>query len=235
MSEAPNYEHLTRQLDIIPVAVLDTPITVVGTGAIGSFLVLALAKMGFHNITVYDFDDISIENMNCQFFRFSDIGKPKTSALADLVKSFTNIDINVKAEKYVDQELSGLVITPLDSMAVRSAVWGNVKDNMQVIALIDPRMGAEYATCYVAKPMDPADQAMYEATLFSDDDAVQDRCTAKSTMYTVLLLSGHVSKVVKDYLTTEGESYIKITLWDIAMNFQECRKNNGELSGYSGR
>ncbi len=88
-------QHLTRQMDLIPLNVLDTPINIIGAGAIGSFTALALAKMGFHNITSIDFDGIDVENMNCQFFRFKDIGSAKVLALQELIEDFTRIKINV--------------------------------------------------------------------------------------------------------------------------------------------
>jgi tRNA A37 threonylcarbamoyladenosine dehydratase len=73
-------KYLTRQSDLIPEAILSTPITVVGAGAIGSFTVLTLAKMGFNNITVFDDDEIDFVNINNQFYRISDIGKKKVDA-----------------------------------------------------------------------------------------------------------------------------------------------------------
>ena len=51
-------EYLVRQLDILPPEQTITPITIIGAGAIGSFVALSLAKMGFDDITVYDFDKI---------------------------------------------------------------------------------------------------------------------------------------------------------------------------------
>ena len=61
-------EHLIRQFDLIPEDVLGEPITIIGVGAIGSWTTLALAKMGFQNLTVFDDDKVSIENMNSQFY-----------------------------------------------------------------------------------------------------------------------------------------------------------------------
>ena len=60
--------HLTRQLDVIPVEILDEPINIIGAGAVGSFTALTLAKMGFAQIAVWDDDVVSEENLNAQFF-----------------------------------------------------------------------------------------------------------------------------------------------------------------------
>lgn len=211
-----NTDHLTRQLDIIPLERLGQRITLIGCGAIGSLTALALAKMGFENIVAYDFDKVSVENMNCQFFRFSDIGKMKAEALRDLIRDFTRAEIESHSEPYEAQPLHGIVISAVDSMAVRQNIWTQVQKNLTVSWLIDPRMASEYALTYVMNPRDERDRATYEKVLYSDAEAVEERCTAKATMYTATLIAGYVAKAVKDVVTKN--SYARVTHWDIAMN-----------------
>lgn len=215
-------EHLTRQMDLIPMRVLDEPITIIGAGAIGSFTALTLAKMGFKDLLVYDFDDIEIENMNCQFYRFDDIGKNKALALFDLIKSFTGVEIDARNERYESGQFKGIVISAVDSMATRKLIWDNHKETATATKLIiDPRMGAEYALAYAMNPMSEKDIASYEKTLYSDEEGVQERCTAKSTMYTALALASHVCKIVKDYLCND-KRYARVMEWNIAENAQKC-------------
>ncbi len=214
-------QHLTRQLDILPTECLDKSITVIGAGAIGSFAVLSLAKMGFEDITVYDFDTIEIENMSCQFYRFGDIGKPKVEALRDLVEDFTKVKINAINGTYEGAPLGGIVISAVDSMEVRKLIWEGAKKSPSVSHVIDPRMGAEVALLYTAIPHDEGDVTFYEKTLYSDDDSVHERCTAKATMYTVNMLSGLVAKTVKD-LATKAENYPRSVTWMIKDNFFQC-------------
>lgn len=207
-------EHLTRQLEIIPPEVLGEPINIVGAGAVGSFTALALAKMGFCDITIYDFDNIEIENMNCQFYRLKDIGKSKVEALQSLVEDFTDVKIEIKNKPYKRGLLNGIVISAVDSMAVRKLIWEQHKERaVGTRIIIDPRMGAEFAMTFAMDPMDPADIASYEKTLYSDKNAERERCTAKSTIYTALLLSGYVAKIVKDVLTSP--KYPRIMQWNI--------------------
>jgi len=211
-----NTDHLTRQLEIIPIEKLVQEITVIGAGAIGSFVVLSLVKMGFENITVYDFDDVSVENMNCQFYRFKDIGKKKVEALKDLIYDFTGAEINENAFKYEGQPLKGIVISAVDSMAARKMIWENIKESYLVDWLIDPRMASEYALNYVMNPRDEKDRVTYEKVLYTDEAAVQERCTAKATMYTATMIAGYVAKAVKDVVVKKP--YARVTHWDIGMN-----------------
>lgn len=198
-------DHLIRHYDILPPENCKIPITVIGAGAIGSFAVLALAKMGFEDITVYDFDTVDIENMNCQFYPHSAIGKKKVDALKELIKDFTNVDINAIDGKYEKGIFKGIVITAVDSMAARKLVFDNHKDiAMGVQYIIDPRMSAEFATLNTYCPTNEEQVKQYAKTLYSDEEATAERCTSKATMYTVGMISGLVAKTVKD-IVTEGD------------------------------
>ena len=211
-------EHLTRHIDLIPLDVLGQKITIIGAGAIGSFTTLCLAKMGFGDITVYDDDKVETVNMGAQFFRFKDIGSPKVTALKELVADFTQTLIEAKYERYIKGNFPGIVISAVDSMEVRKTIWGNHKSKAPFTkAIIDPRMGAEVANLYVMNPMDAKDIESYEKTLYSDTDAVQERCTAKATIHCASMLSGLVAKTVKD-LVVNPETYWRITQWSIKEN-----------------
>jgi len=216
--EAVTHPHLTRQLDIIPMEILSTPINIIGAGSIGSFTTLVLAKMGFEDITVFDDDEVSIENMNCQFYTKEDVGIPKVVTLQETIDLFTGLEIKVHRERYNGEEpLKGIVISAVDNMKSRKAIWeGHTCNAIRTKLIIDPRMGAEQALVYAMKPLSPKDQDSYAKTLYSDEDAVHERCTAKSTMYTAMMLSGYVGKIVKDFLT--DAPYPRVTMWNIKDN-----------------
>ncbi len=219
-------EHLTRQMDLIPSEVLDIPITVIGAGAIGSFTTLQLVKMGFTNLEVWDHDVVSVENMSCQFYRFKDIGNAKVDALRSLVKEFTNEDITVIADRFnLRADHKGIILCAVDSMEVRRATFEAIQARaFQVTHFIDPRMGAESALLYCMNPFEPKDHKAYNVTLYSDTDAVQERCTAKATIYTANLLSGLVAKTVKNIAC--GQAYPRVSTWNIADNALESWTSN---------
>ena len=209
-------DHLIRQFDLIPLAKLSQRITIIGAGAIGSHTSIALAKMGFTNQIVYDFDKVSVENMNCQGFRMKDIGRVKVEALKEIIQEYTGSDIEVKNEKFERQKLRGIVISAVDSMRVRVDIWNAIKDDFMVDYLIDPRMSIEYAVMYVMKPTDKKDQISYEKTLHSDEESVQERCTAKSVMYTANLISGLAARAVKNIVCRE--EYDRVLNYNIEKN-----------------
>lgn len=200
-------------MGLIPMKALDIPVHIVGCGAIGSFTALALAKMGITDITVYDHDRVSIENMSNQFFRLRDIDMLKANALHDLVKDFTGISVSTHARKFAETDahnMSGIVIAAVDDMEVRKDIRDAiVSHSKEVELLIDPRMGAEVYLQYALHPR----AKWYDACLYSNEAAVQEPCTANSTVYTATLAAGLIVKTVKNFIT--NGAYPKSVSWDI--------------------
>jgi molybdopterin/thiamine biosynthesis adenylyltransferase len=204
-------KYLTRQYDLIPENILTTPIFVIGAGAIGSMTVLTLAKMGFNNIFVYDDDIVDFVNINNQFYRISDIGKLKVVALYSLVKDFTGVEI-VPINARAKDMMAGIVISAVDSMESRKQIFELFCGSL----LIDPRMAIEYASIRTFMPRKGDTPKDYTQSLYSDKDAVAERCTAKATMYTASLIAGHVSKITLDHLL--GRDIMRSLDWDIGKN-----------------
>lgn len=205
-------EHLTRQIEILPIAVLDAPITVIGAGAIGSFVTLTLAKMGFTDITVWDDDRVDTVNMNCQFYRFEDIGKYKVDALKEIVGQFSKTVLkrcNMRFHVGM-MPANGITIVTVDSMRARKDIWASHVSNTDCKLYIDARMSAEDSTVYAVTPEEKDFANLYSKTLYSDSEAMKERCTAKSTLYTVLSISGHIGAVVKAFVTDQVYAHTHI-------------------------
>lgn len=179
---------LTRHLELIDPHYFEEPITIIGAGATGSWLTLALAKLGLTDITVYDFDVVESHNVPNQAFNIHDIGKTKTQALQDIIAVQTNHKINVKNEKYTNQRLTGIVFLMVDSMAERKRIWEtSIKLKSQIKLMIEPRMGLDMGRIYNVNPLDMEQIRRYEETLYSDDVAEVSACGASMTVITTAL------------------------------------------------
>lgn len=208
-----NETRFTRQLDLLDPAQTNVPVTIIGAGATGSFTALSLAKMGVHNITVYDFNTVEEHNLPNQFYRTCDLGKPKVVALQEIIEQFEGIEINARNERYRGQRLFGIVIVAVDSMDARIRIWKFVKQNSDVKLFIDSRMGAEVMRLYTFDPNDFYACKEYETNLYPSSEAVQVRCTAKTIMYTVLLIASLLANQVKKFLS--GEFLKKELIFDL--------------------
>jgi len=204
---------LSRQTDLVDAEALETPITIVGCGGIGSFVVLALAKMGCIHLTVYDDDLVEDHNIPNQLYRLGDVGQLKVERLADIIKSFTGTGIDARPERVQGQRLQGIVVSGVDSMEGRRRIWDrSIRFKAGVAAYIDARMGAEVSRLYTVYPADPDHVRFYERTLYSDDEAVQLPCTAQAIVYTgfgiASLVAGQVKRVAM------GEAYKREIIFD---------------------
>lgn len=191
----------SRQTDLVDIEALETPITLIGCGGIGSFTALALAKMGCVHLTVYDDDLVEGQNIPNQLFRLGDVSQLKVERLADIIKSFTGTGIDARPERVASQRLQGIVVSGVDSMEARRRIWDrSIRFKAGVTAYIDARMGAEVSRIYTVRPADPDHVRFYERTLYSDDEAVQIPCTAQAIVYTSFgiasLVAGQVKRVV---------------------------------------
>jgi len=208
--EALDYDQkYVRQKDIIPLELFQERITVIGAGAVGSSTVLALAKTGFKRIRVFDFDNVEIHNMPNQMFRIHDLGKPKVTALKEIVKDFEGIEITAVNSKFPNRMMGDTVIVAVDSMDTRIELWETAKKFESKVKLyIDARMGAEVMRLYTLMPSMKRCVSDYADTLYPSSDAVQAPCTAKATMYTALMLGSMiVNQAKRSYMSFMDEEY----------------------------
>lgn len=222
-------QHLLRQADSVPLDILKTKITIIGAGAIGSFTCLSLAKMGFQDIEIWDFDKVDTVNMSSQFYRLQDIGNTKADAIHHLVADFTGVGVKAKNRRYEPGDrLEGIVICAVDSMKARRDIFETHKLlAREVPFVIDPRMAIEDMALYTYVPVNFQDCERYEKTLHNDADAVQDRCTGKATMFTVNLIAGMVCRTVRDILVKQD--HIKSLEWSVKFDDFTMTRTNGKF------
>lgn len=191
-----------RQLDVFAPPEEGVATTVIGAGGIGSPTVLALAKMGIQPITVYDADTIESHNLPNQIYRLEDVGRLKVEALADMVEAYAGTKLTTHG-LYETQPIAGVVISAVDSMAARAAIWKRLRYNPRVSLYIDGRMGAEVMRIYSVKPFDPDDVKMYEQTLYTDEESEQAACTARAIIYNVFMVASLIASQVKKHSSGE--------------------------------
>lgn len=192
-----------RQLDIIsPAELARVTVTMIGVGGLGSPTAMALAKMGIQEFHIYDPDTVEQHNVPNQMYSLGDIGKSKVEAIRDVIQGM-GADPNIYFEAFENQQIQGVVIVTVDSMAARKLVWDKVKFSPMVPLLIDARMGAEEGRIFTANPSDLDDIKRYESYLYTDEEAVELPCTAQSIIYNTFAVASQVCRLVKGYAAME--------------------------------
>lgn len=127
-------------------------IHIIGCGAIGSTVAEMLARLGFPELYLYDFDKVSSHNITNQMFRNDDIGTLKVDALETIVKEINpDIIVHKHPEGYNSfTRLRGIVFLAVDSIELRKEIVNNLKYNKGIVYVTDCRMGLTDAQCYAA-------------------------------------------------------------------------------------
>jgi len=121
-------------------------IFVYGCGSIGSHVIIGLAKTGFKNITIYDYDIVEDSNLPAQFYKITDIGNKKIDAIRNIAISMIP-DINIEAENIkINSEFNPNVskdsihILCFDNIKARKILTKSLLDFP--VFIIDGRIGA---------------------------------------------------------------------------------------------
>ena len=176
------------------------PCTVIGAGAIGSNLAQQLARIGVPSITVYDFDNVEEVNLGAQGYGENSLGKNKAEVTAVICRNInSNIYLYPSRKWDAYSALDTVVFSCVDSMETRKTIFECCKKKDRV--LIDGRMSSEIARVICAWDKESYDY--YETTLYSDEEAVQESCTTRSTCYCSNIAAGlmlaQFSKILRKF------------------------------------
>ncbi len=203
-----------RQLDLLSPETLDLPIHLIGCGGIGSFTALVLSKMGVQHLHLYDPDGIEEHNLPNQLFRLRDLGRFKVEALQEILQEFAGTPVQVQPVEVEAQRMTGVVISGVDSMRARKAIWlRSIRYRAGVLRYLDARMGAEVARIYAVNPTDPGDIRFYEKTLYDDKEAEALPCTAAAIVYNGFAIASLIGNLIKRLAT--GEDLPREILFDL--------------------
>lgn len=201
----------TRQTGIINVkAYRNNTITIIGCGAIGSFVAISLAKMGLTNFILFDNDTVLPHNLPNQFFTVDDIDSKKIIATSKHMMLLNPECIIDCYEKFTNTTkiTTPIVISCVDNIETRRVIFNTIQKNKKVQLFIDGRMNGLQAQVYAIDMTDVKQVTFYKQSLFSGKQAVQGRCTEKSIIFTVLGISSFIcNQIVKALLGKPINNY----------------------------
>lgn len=187
-----------RQKDLFDPVNQKYKVVILGAGSLGSFIALNLAKLGFNDLTVYDFDKVEEHNIPNQFYRLDDVGKMKTEALKEIIKQFTNIDIKICNEKVTKKtqlpvDLDNIFVVTFDTLEARKMAYELLKDyNFKVL---DVRAGGEEYNIQTISTGEEEDLKKWEKSF--DITPTELPCGARSIIYTNLSVASEVCNIIK--------------------------------------
>jgi tRNA A37 threonylcarbamoyladenosine dehydratase len=177
-------------------------IHIIGLGNIGSHVATALARMGFENFILYDFDHVEDVNIATQNYLEHHEGQTKIEAIASTMNEI-NSDIKIGlSEEEIKEDFTIFnkdvgeplcVISGVDSIEVRQTLKKLLETSTQLnnTPVIDGRLGKEQVEVLFAKTPNEWD------VIISEEELANVGCTQKYISYTPLMSAALISATVK--------------------------------------
>lgn len=184
------------------------PIQIVGAGGNNNMLGVTLARMGVPEIHIWDDDVLEKRNYAMEpAYVADDLGRLKVEAMRQSISrvmaGFENQpEVVIHPEKVTaETELNGIVVTGVDSMASRKAIWQAIKRNfLEIALLIDTRSGGTELEILVLSPVDVERVNLYETTQLYDDDQVKPAvCGSRVCPCAPLRVAQAVAEILSAY------------------------------------
>ena len=203
---------------------------IIGAGGTGSWISLFLSKIG-HTIHNWDRDSFSFENLSGQFTLTSTLGTNKVRATRANTRAFGcnnmyhTYDVHWDESQFAYKN-ANIVISCADSMDIRKRAFEYWKkyqlaktnrDASEMNIFIDTRMSAVTGEIYMLTTS--KHMKMYEATLFSDEEAIEAPCNLKATTHCAATLAGLVVAMFNNQVSNKLDGfYIQEVPYKTTMN-----------------
>lgn len=193
-----------NQWDILSPKDMNWPITIIGLGGIGNPTAQIISGTGAPDVVLIDGDIVEEKNRASQGYREKDVGRKKVDAAKEIILEF-NPECRVTAipEFYVDQPLSGIVISAVDDIDIREMIWGNIRWNAEVPFYIDGRLLSRYLEVHSVLPCQIESIEKYEKTFFDKKDADEGTCTTKAIKYVGTAIGSIISSQIQKWIKRE--------------------------------
>ena len=170
----------------------DIDIHIIGAGAVGSRLWLALIELGISNISIYDFDEVESHNLSNQIYFHEDIGSKKVDALKKYYINKTGLQppanmhfIDHKIDQDSNITFSGIVFLLTDTMQSRKDIYNHhIYGNNMVFQVFETRMAATHGNIYQFNNLDTEEAQTWFDTLGDDENNETTACGASISVGT---------------------------------------------------
>ena len=190
-----------------------------GVGGIGSFCGFLLARMKPVSMFIYDDDIVESANMSGQLYGQSDLGRPKVSALAEMIRNYADYSsvFAIKERFTEESEASDIMICGFDNMAARKLFFNKWVNHVQSkpeeerknCLFIDGRLAAEEFQVLCIKGDDEYNINRYNNEfLFSDAEADETICSYKQTTFCANMIASYMVNLFVNFCANQCEPLI---------------------------
>ena len=176
-------------------------ITLGGLGGVGAYVAFFLSRLR-HNLYCYEMDTVEDINLDCQFFKYEDLGKNKADAVADMIYKYCNKHINPLGKYEKGCEVTPYCFAMFDNMEARKLMfeeWCKLPEKKKVF--IDTRLQAEEFQIFCVHKEEHTQ--MYLDSLRRDDEIPDLPCSYKQTGHYAAMVSTQAVALLCNYLANQ--------------------------------
>ncbi len=193
-------------------------VTIIGCGGIGASILPTLVTMGFHRYVLWDPDTVEDRNMaSTAIFKPQDLFRPKVDVVKEYLEEYGATDVDVEYRLFTPDDadqLTGIVIAGVDSMAARRVIFDAVSLHPDVSLYADGRIGGEYWQLLLVNPSDVDQLDWYEKHyLFDDSKAAALPCTMRAVVYPAVALGASLAALLARF--SRGETVPRLVQQDM--------------------
>lgn len=159
--------------------------------------------MGVTDITVHDGDTVESTNGPMSLYRPYDLGRKKVDALKEIILFMTRgdeVEITTVDTMYDGGSVTTpIVISCVDSMATRRALFNEACNSIKTQLFLDTRTAESYLELYAINPWSEDEKEVYEGTLFTDEEGRRQYCGQHGIIYVPLDAGGAISARLSEY------------------------------------
>jgi molybdopterin/thiamine biosynthesis adenylyltransferase len=241
-----NLNHMgIRFSDIVNRRFMDTKsVAIIGAGNLGHPTFRTICNLGFKAIAVIDDDTIDIENISPQDHDLVEIGQPKVKFLEAWALRHCGLQVDAIQERVEDMDhlydlldfTPDIVIVCVDNMKLRNAILQPIAyDDEEACTpelLIDMRMAAGQwttfilpleAVTYIFDRFGPIQDLVTKHMIFSDEEGVQEACTARATNFTGYNAASYVGA----FLTWYSNNHASFNTSEYLLSFLNVKTEEG--------
>ena len=175
-------------------------ITLRGLGGVGAYVAFFLSRLR-HHLIVYEMDTVEDVNLDCQFFRYDDLGKPKAAAVAVMIKEYSNGILDDLGKYEEGCEVTPYCFAMFDNMEARKLMfeeWCKTEDRK---IFIDTRLQAEEFQIFCVHKEEHVQ--MYLDSLRRDDEIPDLPCSYKQTGHYAAMVATQAVALFCNYLANQ--------------------------------
>lgn len=189
-------------------------IILAGVGGIGSYVGFLLARMKPASMFIYDNDIVEDVNMSGQLYGYSDLGRPKVTALTEMIRNYASYgSVFAINDRFTnDSEASDIMICGFDNMEARKMFFNEwlahvdskpVKERANCL-YIDGRLAAEEFQVLCIKGDDEFNINRYaNEFLFSDAKADETVCSYKQTTFCANMIASYMVNLFVNFCANQ--------------------------------